>query len=138
MSVFVIDASVTMAWCFEDEKTPETERIVERLAAGARARVPALWPYEVLNALVVAQRRKRITQAHSSRFWRELQAFTIDVVRDEGRRSYPEVLALSEQYGLTAYDAAYLEMALREGLPLATLDADLKKAAKSVGVELVR
>jgi predicted nucleic acid-binding protein len=125
-----------MAWCFEDEKTPYTESILDAVSAGAIAIVPALWQFEVLNVLVIAQRRKRILQAKALHFWRELQSFSIRIDEKAVAHSSLEVMALADQHQLTAYDATYLELALREGVPLATLDEDLKKAAKSAGVPI--
>jgi predicted nucleic acid-binding protein len=135
---FVIDSSITMAWCFEDEKTSYTESVLDAVAAGAAAVVPPLWSYEVLNVLVIAQRRKRITQAQALHFWRELQSFSIRMDEKRLDHSSLDVMSLANQYQLTAYDAAYLELALREGVPLATLDEDLKKAAKAAGVSAVQ
>ncbi len=99
--------------------------------------VPALWTYEVLNVLVTAQRRKRITQAQALHFGREIQSFSISIDEKRIDRSSLEVMSLADQHQLTAYDAAYLELALREGAPLATLDEALKKAAKATGVPIV-
>ena len=134
MNQFVIDSSITMAWCFEDEKSSYTESILDSVAAGAVALVPALWPFEILNVLVIAQRRKRLTQAKALHFWRELQSFSITIDEKPITHASLEVMSLADQHALTAYDAAYLELALREGVPLATLDQDLKKAAKTAGV----
>ena len=137
MKRFVMDSSITMAWGFEDEKTSYTEAILNAVSAGSMAVVPTLWSYEVLNVLVTAQRRKRMTQAQALRFWRGLQSFSIRI--DENHQtshSSLELMSLAEQHHLTAYDAAYLELALREGLPLATLDESLKKAAKAAGVPI--
>jgi len=135
MSHFVLDSSVTMAWCFEDEKTTYTEAVLDAVAAGT-AVVPSLWTYEILNVLVIAQRRKRMTQAQALTFWQGLQSFSIQV-DDHSAHSGPfAVMSLAEQYQLTAYDAAYLELALRTGFALASLDGDLVKAAKASGVSI--
>jgi predicted nucleic acid-binding protein len=134
---FVLDSSITMAWCFEDEKTSYTESILDAVSTGNAAIVPALWPYEVLNVLVIAQRRKRMNQAQALQFWRELQSLSISIDAKAISRFSFDLMSLASQHHLTAYDAAYLELALREGLPLATLDEDLKKAAKTAGVSLV-
>ena len=134
MKRLVMDSSITMAWCFEDEKTSYTESVLDAVSSGAVAVVPALWPFEVLNVLVIAQRRKRMTQAQALHFWRELQSFSISIDEKHIGHSALEVMSLAHQHGLTAYDAAYLELALREGVSLATLDEDLKTAAKAAGV----
>ncbi len=136
MSRFVIDASVVLAWCFEDERTPYTEGILDRLVADGEALVPAVWPAEVANALLSAERRKRITPAQTTGFLNRLTGFDIRVIPAEMTRSFDRILPVAREHGLTTYDAAYLELALRETLPLATLDAALKKAARSVGVPI--
>ena len=136
MRRLVIDSSITMAWCFEDEKTSYTESVLNAVSAGAVAVVPALWSYEVLNVLAIAQRRKRMTQAQALHFWRALQSFSIRIDEKQIGHSALEVMSLADQHRLTAYDAAYLELALREGVPLATLDEDLKTAAKAAGVPI--
>ena len=130
----MIDSSITMAWCFEDEKTAYTEDVLDAVSAGTVAVVPALWTYEVLNVLTIAQRRKRMTQAQALHFLRELQSFSIRIDEKQIGHSALEVMSLAGQHHLTAYDAAYLELALREGVPLATLDQNLKTAAKAAGV----
>jgi predicted nucleic acid-binding protein len=135
MSHFVLDSSVTMAWCFEDEKTTYTESVLDAVAAGT-AVVPTLWTYEVLNLLVMAQRRKRMTQAQAMTFWKGLQSFSIQVDDHSAHSGFLAVMSLAEQYQLTAYDAAYLELALRTGFALASLDGDLAKAAKASGVSI--
>jgi predicted nucleic acid-binding protein len=129
-----MDCSVTMAWCFEDEKSPYAETLLDALSAGGKAVVPSLWPYEVLNVLTLAQRRKRMTQAQTLGFWRELQNLPIRVEGTPTDGSSLEIMSLADQHQLTAHDAAYLELALRGGLPLATLDDALKKAAGTAGV----
>ena len=131
---FVIDASIAVAWCFDDEKTQFTERTLDQIADGAEVVVPALWPFEVANALLIAERRKRLTTAQSTAFLNELESLNISIDAASLLRTFNQVLVEARQYNLTAYDAAYLELALRRGLPLATLDDNLKKAAKAVGV----
>jgi predicted nucleic acid-binding protein len=133
---FVLDSSIAMTWCFEDEKTSYTEALLDAVSEGTEVLVPALWPYEVLNVLVMAQRRKRMTQAQALHFWRELQALPIHIEEKPAGYSSLEIMTLAQQHQLTAYDAAYLDLALREGLPLASLDEDLKKAAQSAGVPI--
>jgi predicted nucleic acid-binding protein len=131
---FVLDASVTMAWCFNDEVTPYTETVLDRLQS-ASAAVPAIWPLEVVNVLLVGERRQRLTQAQTARFLELLQALPITVHHD---LKLDSLLALGRHHGLSAYDAAYLELAARLGLPLATQDEKLRAAATTVGVSLVR
>jgi predicted nucleic acid-binding protein len=133
---FVIDASATLPWCFEDEATPGTDRLLFDLRAGDTAAVPAHWPLEVLNSLLIALRRGRIPREKIERFWSDLTALAIRVQPTE-LAAWSEIHRLAEQYRLTAYDAAYLELAQRIGLPLATLDGDLRKAAAAAGAALV-
>lgn len=134
MNQFVLDSSVTMAWCFEDEKTAYSETILERLGSGDQAIVPPLWSYEVLNVLVGAQRHKRITQAQAINFWNKLQFFPIIIDSANRENSFLDILSLAHQYHLTGYDAAYLELCLRTGSPLASLDENLRNAAQRAGV----
>jgi predicted nucleic acid-binding protein len=135
LSRFVLDTSVTIAWCFEDETTPYTESVLEALAKG-EALVPCLWPLEVSNVLVTAERRKRITRAKVTRFLQLLGEFPITVDAEGVASVFTEVLSVAREHDLSAYDAAYLELSLREGLPLATLDTRLRAAARRAGVEL--
>ena len=137
MTRFVLDASVTVAWCFEDETTAYTETVLDLLAGGSEALAPALWPYEVANGLAVAERRKRTTWAKITRFLERLIGLPISVVADDRTQVFGRVLPTARQQDLAVYDAAYLELALREALPLATLDADLRKAAQGLGVKIV-
>lgn len=132
----VIDASVTVAWCFEAEKTPYTEEILERIYQGAEAVVPSLWSFEIVNALLQAERRKRITAAQATVFLKQLEGFNLVIDSTPLPRVFEWIFLEARQQNLTAYDAAYLELALRRGLPLATLDANLKRAAKDLGVPI--
>lgn len=133
MSDFVLDCSVTLPWAFASEATPTTDALLDQLAAGARAWVPALWHLEVANALLGAQRRGLIDKAGVEGFLATLRAVGIEVDDETMSVAWTRILALGESYGLTAYDAAYLELALRKGLPLATLDASLKRACAKAG-----
>lgn len=130
---FVLDASITFAWCFEDEATPETDAILETLADGD-AIVPRIWPLEVANVLLVAERRDRISESVSARFINLLGQLPIAV--DPTPSVMGELLAMGRSRGLSAYDASYLLLAERTGLPLATADKKLLEAAQAAGVEL--
>jgi predicted nucleic acid-binding protein len=134
----VLDASVTLAWCFPDESTPYTEGVLDLLATGAEAATPAIWPFEVANALLVAERRKRITTAQVASMLQRIASLpiTVDPIRVD--RAFGQILAAAREQKLTEYDAAYLELAMREGLPLATLDDQLRQGARSAGAALVR
>jgi len=132
---FVLDCSVTMPWCFDDEATAYTNGVRDRLA-DVRAVVPSLWPLEVANATIVGERRKRLDEARSQRFITLLESLPIIVDDETGHRAFGDIVHLARAHQLSAYDAAYLELAIRRGLPLATLDDKLKAAAKAVGVLL--
>jgi predicted nucleic acid-binding protein len=129
----VVDNSVSLSWCLGDESDAYAAGVLQALATNA-ARVPCLWPYEVANGLWMSERRGRITAAEISRALADLAALPIIVDAVGHTRALTEVLALSRREGLTAYDAAYLELAMREGLPLATLDQQLREAAARLGV----
>jgi predicted nucleic acid-binding protein len=133
----VLDASVAVAWCFEDESSTLTEGVLELIAGGAEAIVPAIWPLELVNALLVAERRKRITVAQVTALLRRIARLPISLDPVHSGHLFNQVTAVARQQDLTAYDAAYLELALREGLPLATLDDRLRQAAGRVGIALV-
>jgi predicted nucleic acid-binding protein len=132
-----LDASVAVAWCFEDEATAVTEGILDLLAKGTTVVVPAVWPLEVANAILSAERKKRINVAQAAAFLRRIAGFPISVDPIPLGRAFDQVLSVGRQHQLTAYDAAYLELALRETLPLATLDNDLRRSAEIAGVGLL-
>jgi len=134
---FVIDASATLPWRFEDEATPWTESLLDRVEGGEQVVVPAHWPLEIANGLLMARRRNRVTDAQMREFIEDLSALPIQVEPASLPAQWPAILSLAQQYGLTAYDAAYLDLAQRAGLPVATLDGDLRKAVLAAGVELV-
>ena len=136
MTDFVLDASVALAWCFEDENTPSARQILARLRAEA-ASVPATWPIEVANVLALAERRRRITPADSAEFIAKLEDVAILVDEETSSRAFGRVLDLAREERLTAYDAAYLELAQRRTLPLATLDKDLCAATAALGLRLL-
>jgi predicted nucleic acid-binding protein len=131
----VIDCSLAMAWYFKDEATPYTNAVRASLAT-ERAVVPALWPLEVANVLLMAERRKRSNQTRATKWLRYLSALLIAVDEETPLRAFDHILNLARTHKLTTYDAAYLELAVRRGLPLGTLDRDLEKAAKAVGVAI--
>lgn len=136
-SDFVLDCSLTMAWCFGDEACPVYNELQDWLVEGQRAFAPMLWPLEVGNVLLVAERRKRITASASARFLAILAALPIEVESRTISLSIGNTLGLAKQYGLALYDTTYLELAMRLGLPLATLDKGLRKAATAAGVLLL-
>lgn len=134
---FVVDASATLPWCFEDEATPWTEGLLDRLGAGEHSSVPAHWPTEVSNGLLSAVRRKRIPVDKVEWFWDKLALLPIIVEPPLSPAQAKVVFAISSKYGLTFYDGTYLELAKRLACPLATLDDDLRRAAPSEGVSLM-
>ncbi len=137
MVAFVIDASATLPWCFADEATETTNALLTRLRTSDEAIVPAHWPAEVANALLLAVRRMRISPEDVHEFLEDLEALPIRVETITQNLIRARVFPLAEQYNLTVYDAAYLELAIRESLSLATLDDDLRKASRAAGVSLV-
>ena len=121
----VLDASITAAWAFPDEDHPVARRVFERIE-NDDAWAPSLWWFEMRNILVVNERRRRIAPADSDAFLRSLARLPILIDRDPNEGV---VLLLARRHGLSVYDSAYLELAQRKALPLATLDAALGKAA---------
>jgi predicted nucleic acid-binding protein len=133
----VLDASVALTWCFKNEATVAADRVLERLATEA-ASVPAIWHLEIANVLALSERRRRITPARSAQFIAFLETLEIVVDEETASRALGRVLDLAREERLTAYDAAYLELAMRLGLPLASKDADLCDAAERLGVSVLR
>lgn len=131
---FVLDASMALSWCFEDEATPETEKVLDRLGDD-HAIVPPLWESEVTNALLIAERKGRLTEAQSTRFVSLLAVLPINV--DTSGPPMTTLLALGRQHGLSSYDATYLALAERAGIAMATLDEKLRMAAHTAGVALL-
>jgi predicted nucleic acid-binding protein len=134
---FIIDASAALPWRFADEATPWTEALLDRVEAGEEVLVPAHWPLEVVNSLLVAERKGRVTDAQVSEFLEDLAALPISVMPASAAARWPAILSVAKRHRLTAYDAAYLDLAQRTGLPLATLDGDLRKDTAKAGVALV-
>jgi predicted nucleic acid-binding protein len=133
---FILDCSATLPWVFADEATPAADELLDKLALGVRAWVPALWHLELGNVLLGARRGDRIDQAGIEVFLSRLAIFDIAVDDQTMERAWQKTLDLAMQHGLSTYDAAYLELALRRGLPLATLDRELIVAARACGVPL--
>lgn len=129
----VLDSSIALSWCFEDEQTPATLALLQRVAeTGAAA--PSLWPLEVLNALAMAVRRNRLATDKLQQLAALLGDLPVRLDDETTARAWRETSALASKHRLTLYDAAYLELALRSALPLASLDAALVAAAQSEGV----
>jgi len=132
--MFVIDTSVAMAWCFQDEATQATEAVLDLLRED-QVVVPAIWPLEVANVLLVAERRGRLSEAQASRFLELLAQLPINV--DTSPTDMAGIVATGRRHTLSSYDAAYLLLAERLGTTLATLDKPLAKAARKAGVQLL-
>jgi predicted nucleic acid-binding protein len=133
---FVLDCSVTMSWLLPDERGDATQALAEELTRGT-AVVPAIWPYEVANALLFAQRRARIGADDLNRLRRSLAALPIEVEAVMRDHVMSAVSELGRRLGITSYDAAYVELAARRRLPLATLDARLRKACATLKVDVL-
>lgn len=134
--MFVVDASVVLAWCFADESSDAADRALERLEHD-EALAPAIWPLEVANGLRTAERRGRLDLADGARVRDLLQALPVQVEGIVLETALGEVLDIARRLDLTAYDAAYLALAARRGLPLATVDDRLRRACEVAGVELL-
>lgn len=134
---FVLDSSLGLAFVLADEATTATDKVLDSLGKGAKAFVPALWRWEIGNALLMAQRRKRLVPAEVHRHLALLAALPIEPDEGAFEEAWTATLLLAQKHKLTCYDAAYLELALRSGIALATLDADLRSAAKSEKVALL-
>jgi predicted nucleic acid-binding protein len=132
---FVLDNSIVGAWLFQDEKRQDCDDLQLQLAKNAVAVVPQHWPVEVANAVVMGERRKRIPVASSKPFLDLLESLPIEMDDATRKQAFADTLNLARQHKLTVYDAAYLELALRRGVPLASLDKELRNAATASGVD---
>ena len=134
---FVLDASVALSWCFEDESGRYADHVLDLLERDG-AVVPAIWPLEVANALCVGERRQRLTASDVARATALIRALPIRLDDASMELVLGAILGLARENRLSSYDASYLDLAMRAGLPLATQDARLIAAAGSTGVALVR
>ena len=135
--IFVLDNSVAMRWCFEPGEHVYADSILEKLETGDTALVPLMWLYEVSAVLAREQSRGRLSAKDADEFLVELQSLNITVDEESRGRILTDVHRLALAYRLTSYDAAYLEVAMRRGLPLATLDDGLLRASKAAGVTVL-
>ena len=138
MTEFVLDNSVAMRWLLASNKASDqkyAETVLESMVR-ATAVVPNLWHLEAANVLLEATRRKEINVAEAERFTSQLESLPIAVDSMTAHQSFGHGMTLAAAYGLSSYDAAYLELALREGLPLASLDKGLIRAAKKADIEI--
>lgn len=134
---FVLDSSIVLAWYFVDEKDDYADAVATALP-NAAALVPSHFHLEITNILVVGERRKRSTEAQAATFLGRLARLPILVDGQTAPRAWSAILTLARSHDLSAYDAAYLELAVRESLPVATLDAKLKSTAKAIGIPLFK
>lgn len=132
----VVDASVALAWCFSDESSATADHAAVALR-GSGAVAPPVWPLEVGNALLAAERRRRLTEAGVATACHLIAELQVEVEEADVELSLGAVVDLARSHGLSTYDASYLETAIRRGLPLATLDARLAAAAQASGVPLI-
>jgi predicted nucleic acid-binding protein len=137
VSRFVLDASVVLAWCFPDENAAMAQHVAGMFKQGDTAVAPSFWPHELLNVLV-GEKRKRICKKLLRSFLDDLAMLPIVLERFPAEVVFGRMQRLSGEHGLTAHDAAYLDLALDRSLPLATLDEDLARASKKARVRLVQ
>ncbi|MGB7603345.1 MAG: type II toxin-antitoxin system VapC family toxin [Candidatus Sulfotelmatobacter sp.] len=138
MKRFVLDASVALAWLLDRPTAPYADRVRHLLLGGCRAVVPALWQLEIANGFIVAERRGLLTSSETDEALQNLDVIIAEAV--ESSRdilSMRSVIRTAREFRLTAYDAVYLETAVRQELPLATLDRQLLLAASRAGVEII-
>ena len=133
---FVIDNSVVMSWCFKDEISQYADGVLDLLQEST-AFVPSIWPLEVVNVLIVAERKKRLRQADSIRFMTLLSQLPIIVEYERTGTIMNDLLVLARANNLSSYDASYLDLSMRRGLPIATMDTRLIKAAKKSNVPVI-
>jgi predicted nucleic acid-binding protein len=132
----VIDASVALAWCFRDEARPKTDALRGRVTL-AGAVVPPHWRIEVENTVRVGERRSRITPVQVGDFVQFIRAQLIEVDQRPLATTFGDLLPLARQYSVSVYDATYIELASRRGLPLATLDDNMNRAARQLGIDVL-
>ncbi len=137
MTAFVVDASVVAAWCLDEQPHGRSEQLLHSLVRGGRATAPSIWLFEVANILRTALRQQRVTEAELSTLRRLISSLRVEIAHEPPARIFDAILPLATRHDLTVYDAAYLDLSLREGLPLATLDQELAAAAKAAGVEVL-
>lgn len=135
MEGLVLDASVTMTWCYPDEHSNFSHKVLDALE-DRQAVVPSLWAVEVANALIVGERRQRLTPSDIAHFFELLNGLSIETDTQTASKALSDTLQLARLHGLSVYDATYLELAMREGLTLTTLDTKLKTAAEAVGIRI--
>jgi len=137
MDAFVLDVSACMPWCCEDETTAASEEMLQWAMEGQVLHVPSVWVWEILNTVAVVVKRRRISAERGREFLEQLASFNFKIDRSPQTVDFPRLHALAELHQLTAYDVAYLDLAKRLSLPLATRDQDLRTAAAAEGIHLL-
>lgn len=132
----MVDNSVVMAWCFEDESSKYSDDALGMLAT-EEAVTPSIWPLEVANVILAAERGKRLSRADGTAFLALLRRLPIHVEIESRDRIMGEILSLARDTGLTSYDASYLDLAMRRRLPIATMDKAIRKAARRCRVPIM-
>ena len=135
MTGIVIDAWVTLSWCFPDEQAPLSLNVLDRLKAGQQALVPSFWSLETLNILLLGERQGRVTPQQTKTFFDTLRVLKPHMDHADLEQVAGPVQIICREHRLTPYDALYVELALRSGFPLATLDQPQRKAAIALGVQ---
>ncbi len=136
MKSVVLDASVALAWCFPDEQSAYADQVLQELE-GRPVVVPSIWALEIANGLLVGERRKRLGQAEIVRFVDLLESLSVEEVSVPVSTQIAGILPLGREYGLSAYDTSYLDVAIRRGADLATADDALERAARKAGIAIV-
>jgi predicted nucleic acid-binding protein len=134
---FVVDASIAVAWVHPAQATPQTDSLLESVYEGAPLEVPALWPLEVSNALLVLERRKKLTGAERETALAALRKLSVKIDHEMAGLAFAKLSDLVSRHQLSAYDAAYLELAQRRKLPLACKDGTLRSAAMVLKVKVI-
>lgn len=137
MRIFVLDSSATLGFILKDEQSDSALKVFEAIENAAETHVPNLWWLETANGLLMAERRKRISQAETSEALQVIQALGVQTDIETSSQVIHETASLARQHGLTIYDAAYLELTMRRNATLATADKLLEKAARAVGVKIL-
>jgi predicted nucleic acid-binding protein len=137
MRAFVLDVSACMPWCCEDETTPASEELLDLARNGTQLHVPSLWVWEILNAVAVAVKRRRITSDRGKEVLEQLASLNFKIDPPPQISDFQRPFDLAQTHHLTSYDVAYLDLVKRMSLQLATRDTDLEKAAESEGIEVV-
>ena len=137
MRIVVIDSSVTLGFLLKDEQSDFALNVFEAIENAAETLVPNLWWVETANGLLMAERRKRISQTETSEALQIIQMLGVQTDNETSAQVVHETVSLARQHGLTVYDATYLELTMRRNATLATADKQLEKAARSVGVKIL-